>query len=257
MATRAITRRYDRALGPWGIRTTQYSILARLVLDGPDTVSHLAARLVLDRTALGRELQTLARHGLIVFETGEDRRERRASATAEGEAALPRRPARTRGRAAGAAGRARRRTAARPRRRAARRSRAAASRRENVLTGSVRAPHMLCEILSAMRLASGLALGLLALLPASSSAALPRLRAVIVSATSGVKLAETPARPATARLRDRRRPRRLPRDRAAGRGTADRGGHGRSGVPAGGPGQRARARRRRARDRRTATACTS
>jgi DNA-binding MarR family transcriptional regulator len=86
MATRAITRRYDRALAPWGIRTTQYSILARLVLDGPDTVSHLAARLVLDRTALGRELQTLARHGLIAFETGEDRRERRASVTAEGEA---------------------------------------------------------------------------------------------------------------------------------------------------------------------------
>jgi DNA-binding MarR family transcriptional regulator len=86
MATRAITRRYDRALAPWGIRTTQFSILARLVLDGPDTVSHLAARLVLDRTALGRELQTLARHGLIVLETGKDRRERRASATAEGEA---------------------------------------------------------------------------------------------------------------------------------------------------------------------------
>jgi DNA-binding MarR family transcriptional regulator len=85
MATRAITRRYDRALAPWGIRTTQYSILARLVLDGPDTVSHLAARLVLDRTALGRELQTLARHGLILVETGADRRERRASATAEGE----------------------------------------------------------------------------------------------------------------------------------------------------------------------------
>jgi DNA-binding MarR family transcriptional regulator len=85
MATRAITRRYDRALAPWRIRTTQYSILARLVLDGPDTVSHLAARLVLDRTALGRELQTLARHDLIRLETGEDRRERRAFATAEGE----------------------------------------------------------------------------------------------------------------------------------------------------------------------------
>jgi DNA-binding MarR family transcriptional regulator len=85
MATRAITKRYDRALAPWGIRTTQFSILARLVLDGPDTVSHLAARLVLDRTALGRELQTLARHGLIRLETGDDRRERRAVATAEGE----------------------------------------------------------------------------------------------------------------------------------------------------------------------------
>src|ERR1700712_5708219 len=86
MATRAITRRYDRALAPWGIRTTQYAVLARLVLDGTDTVSHLAARLVLDRTSLGRELQTLARHGLIRLETGEDRRERRAFATDEGEA---------------------------------------------------------------------------------------------------------------------------------------------------------------------------
>ena len=85
MATRAITRRYDRALAEFGLRTTQYSILARLVLDGPDTVSHLAARLVLDRTALGRELRTLARDGLIRLEAGEDRRERRAFATAEGE----------------------------------------------------------------------------------------------------------------------------------------------------------------------------
>jgi DNA-binding MarR family transcriptional regulator len=85
MATRAITRRYDRALAPFAIRTTQYSILARLVRDGPDTVSHLAARLVLDRTSLGRELQTLARHGLVLLETGDDRRERRASATPAGE----------------------------------------------------------------------------------------------------------------------------------------------------------------------------
>ena len=46
-----------------------------------------------------------------------------------------------------------------------------------------------------MKLAGLAALGLLALLPASSSAALPRLRAVIVSATSGVKLAETPGAP--------------------------------------------------------------
>jgi DNA-binding MarR family transcriptional regulator len=85
MATRAITRRYDRALAEFGVRTTQYSILARLVLDGPDTVSHLAARLVLDRTSLGRELRTLERHGLIRVEAGQDRRERCACATTEGE----------------------------------------------------------------------------------------------------------------------------------------------------------------------------
>ena len=63
MATRAITRRYDRSLAPFGIRTTQFSILARLVLDGPDTVSH----------------------GLILLESGVDRRERRASVTPDGE----------------------------------------------------------------------------------------------------------------------------------------------------------------------------
>jgi hypothetical protein len=46
-----------------------------------------------------------------------------------------------------------------------------------------------------MRLASVAALGLLVLLPASSVAALPRLRAVIVDATSGARLAETPGAP--------------------------------------------------------------
>jgi DNA-binding MarR family transcriptional regulator len=85
MASRAITRRYDRALAPHGIRTTQFSILRRLMLDGPDTVSHLAARLVLDRTSLGRELQTLARDGLVQLGPGADRRERRAAITPAGE----------------------------------------------------------------------------------------------------------------------------------------------------------------------------
>jgi DNA-binding MarR family transcriptional regulator len=85
MAARAITRRYDRALAAHGLRTTQFSILSRLVHDGPDTVSHLAARLVLDRTSLGRELRTLVRDGLVRLEPGLDRRERRAEATAAGE----------------------------------------------------------------------------------------------------------------------------------------------------------------------------
>jgi hypothetical protein len=46
-----------------------------------------------------------------------------------------------------------------------------------------------------MRLAPALALVTLTLLPASSSAALPRLRAVIVSSTSGARLAETTGAP--------------------------------------------------------------
>lgn len=46
-----------------------------------------------------------------------------------------------------------------------------------------------------MRLAIALALGSLTLLPASSAAALPRLRAVVVSSRSGAKLAETTGAP--------------------------------------------------------------
>jgi hypothetical protein len=35
MTTRSIARLYDDALAPAGLRTTEYSILARLRIDGP------------------------------------------------------------------------------------------------------------------------------------------------------------------------------------------------------------------------------
>jgi DNA-binding MarR family transcriptional regulator len=88
MTTRAVTRLYDDALRPIGLRTTQFSILARLDEEGPSPVTRLARRLVLDRTTLGRELDSLARRGLVEVVAGPDRRTRIASLTEAGRERL-------------------------------------------------------------------------------------------------------------------------------------------------------------------------
>ena len=88
MAARTVTRRYDDALRPSGLRTTQLSMLSRLREDGPLTVTALASRLALERTTVTRELDTLARRGLVSLATGDDRRTRVAAITAEGRAAM-------------------------------------------------------------------------------------------------------------------------------------------------------------------------
>jgi DNA-binding MarR family transcriptional regulator len=84
MAARSLTRVYDRALEPAGIRTTQFSILARLLEDGPLPVTRLAARLAMDRTTLARDLRPLLRRGLVTVSVGTDRRVRIAELTQEG-----------------------------------------------------------------------------------------------------------------------------------------------------------------------------
>jgi DNA-binding MarR family transcriptional regulator len=88
MATRAVARVYDRALEPHGLRTTQYSILARLEVEAPAGVGHLAARLAMDRTTLAREAAPLVRAGLVAEEPGADRRRRVLTLTPEGLARL-------------------------------------------------------------------------------------------------------------------------------------------------------------------------
>jgi DNA-binding MarR family transcriptional regulator len=87
-ASRELTRRYDAALRPAGLRTTQLSLLSRLEDDGPLPVARLAARLGLDRTSLTRELQVLAGRGLIAVDPAPDRRTRNVSLTPAGEAVL-------------------------------------------------------------------------------------------------------------------------------------------------------------------------
>jgi len=88
MATRVLTRRYDEALRPYGLRTTQYSILSRLADEGPMTVGRLAGRLATERTTLSRELGPLGRRGLVEVAAGEDRRRRVVTLTPTGRSAL-------------------------------------------------------------------------------------------------------------------------------------------------------------------------
>jgi DNA-binding MarR family transcriptional regulator len=84
MAARSLTRIYDRALEPAGIRTTQFSVLARLLEEGPLPLTHLAGRLAMDRTTLARDLRPLERRGLVAISVGADRRVRMAELTPAG-----------------------------------------------------------------------------------------------------------------------------------------------------------------------------
>jgi DNA-binding MarR family transcriptional regulator len=86
-ATRHVSALYDQALAPYGLRGTQYSILARLVGSGPWTIQALAAKLVTDRTTLGRAVQPLEREGLVRIAADlADGRARVLSITPEGAA---------------------------------------------------------------------------------------------------------------------------------------------------------------------------
>jgi len=86
-AARHITQFYDQYLVSSGLRTTQFSILAKLRRLGPMTINRLAAEMVMDRTTLGRNILPLERDGLIAVEQGSiDRRSKELRVTEAGEA---------------------------------------------------------------------------------------------------------------------------------------------------------------------------
>ena len=87
-ATRAVTRLFDEALRPLGIRSTQLPILATLALDSPLTVTQISEALVMDRTSLARLLRPLAESNLITVEVAEDRRARNVHLTQTGRAVV-------------------------------------------------------------------------------------------------------------------------------------------------------------------------
>jgi DNA-binding MarR family transcriptional regulator len=84
-AARAITRTYDRRLRPHGIRVTQFTILAMLMLRGPTALGELAKGLGLERTTLTRNLALLDAKGWVVVRPGDtDSRARIITATETG-----------------------------------------------------------------------------------------------------------------------------------------------------------------------------
>src|SRR5271167_806246 len=85
-AARHVTQFYDRHLAPVGLRTTQFSILARLRRHGAMTINALAEDMVMDRTTLGRNILPLERDGLIrIAPSAADRRAKELHLTKTGE----------------------------------------------------------------------------------------------------------------------------------------------------------------------------
>ncbi|MGE5090424.1 MAG: MarR family winged helix-turn-helix transcriptional regulator [Candidatus Levyibacteriota bacterium] len=87
-ASRALTQLYDDAMAPAGLRVTQFSLLRTLEREGPLRISELAARQLLDRTALSRNLDPLVDAGHVDIVRGSDARTREVTLTARGAAAL-------------------------------------------------------------------------------------------------------------------------------------------------------------------------
>jgi len=83
-AARRVSQLYESYLAPYGLKSSQYSILARLDRRGPLSINEIAESLVMDRTTMGRAIRPLERDGLVRIGTAEDGRKRVVSLTAAG-----------------------------------------------------------------------------------------------------------------------------------------------------------------------------
>lgn len=88
-ASRRLSQIYDAALAPHGLRSTQRAMLAHVARANSPTMGELATALVLDRTALNRNLKPLVRDGyLTVAVDDNDARGRRIELTDRGRQML-------------------------------------------------------------------------------------------------------------------------------------------------------------------------
>ena len=65
MAARAVTRAYDDALRPVGLRATQFAVLVAVATEGALSITALAQAMGMDRSTLTRNLRPLAKDGLL------------------------------------------------------------------------------------------------------------------------------------------------------------------------------------------------
>jgi DNA-binding MarR family transcriptional regulator len=88
-AARALARRFDDALRPYGLTNGQFSLLMALNRPEPPPMGPVAAVLAMDRTTLTAALKPLERRGLVVIEADpRDRRGRLLRLTGEGRRLL-------------------------------------------------------------------------------------------------------------------------------------------------------------------------
>ena len=83
-AARRVTQFYEGYLAPLGLKSSQYSILARLDRRGAMSINEIAESLVMDRTTTGRAIRPLERDGLVRIGTAEDGRKRMVNLTVAG-----------------------------------------------------------------------------------------------------------------------------------------------------------------------------
>ena len=87
-AARAATRSYDEALAPFGLRGTQFSLLAMICGKKSISISELADMAVMERTTLTRNLRVMEKAKLIVSSPGQDKRKRLISLSPTGHDTL-------------------------------------------------------------------------------------------------------------------------------------------------------------------------
>lgn len=88
-AARAMARRFDEVMRPFGLTNQQFSLLVALNRPDPPTMAPVAELLAMDRTTLTAALKPLEQRGLLAVETDpRDKRRRRIRLTARGHAAL-------------------------------------------------------------------------------------------------------------------------------------------------------------------------
>jgi DNA-binding MarR family transcriptional regulator len=86
---RALARRFDEVLRPFGLTNGQFSLMMSLNRPEPPGMAPVASLLAMDRTTLTAALKPLERRGLVeVMTDPSDRRSRRLKLTPEGMALL-------------------------------------------------------------------------------------------------------------------------------------------------------------------------
>jgi DNA-binding MarR family transcriptional regulator len=85
---REITRRYEEALRPFGLKATQFSILSVLAIKGRTQISELAELLGLERTSLSRSIDILEERNWVKSKKSSDGRERPMVITKQGMSTL-------------------------------------------------------------------------------------------------------------------------------------------------------------------------
>lgn len=87
-AARTVTRRYNALLKPFGLQSTQVSLLAAIARGGFDSVSDLAETMALERSAMLRNLKPLEQAGLIASAQSGQGRAQKFALTRKGEALI-------------------------------------------------------------------------------------------------------------------------------------------------------------------------